>query len=268
MSDEINDNVPAEIPAEELVIKVGNEPEDDDKPEVVTMTPAEYAALKAQSDSAAAIAKGIEGLGAKLSTPQAPAPMPVNAPVQTPEEFFTEHADDLFDKEKGAKVLGEYVKRVGEREYGGMFSAVSSQLAATKKELLAAKDPQYKKYESEIEALVNAQPPAVRIQPDIYERAWREIRSKHQSEIEEEAITERVNAAVEAKLKELGIDAKGASTTRPAAYVNSEGRSSPTASGSTKRTVRLPDEATRQKLEREAKRRGLNIDDLLRTKGY
>jgi hypothetical protein len=192
----------------------------------------------------------------------------VNTPVQSPEEYFSEHSDDLFDKEKGAKVMAEYTRRVTEREFGPMFNAQAQALVSTKKELLSAKDANFNKYEAEIEALVKSQSQAVQLQPDIYERAWLTVRQKHQVEIEEESVNSKVNAAVEAKLKELGIDLnKKPENARPAAYVNSEGRSTPNvASG--KRTVRLPDEATKTKLENEAKRRGLDLNDLLRTKGY
>jgi hypothetical protein len=257
-----------EIEPEEFEIAVGPEP--DRKPEVVTLTPAEFAALKAQGDSAQAIQKGIEGLAGRMASPQPAAAPPVNTPVQSPEEFFAEHSDDLFDKEKGAKVLAEYNKKVIERDFGPMFSNISAQLAATKKELLLEKDPYFKKYEAEIEALVQAQPPNVRIQPNVYELAWRDIRAKHSKDIEDDSVNAQIDARVAERLKELGIDpAKPRQPEgRPAAYVNSEGRSAPSATPAGKRTVRLPDEATRIKLEKEALRRGLELSDLLKIKGY
>ena len=271
MSDEVESAIeePVDRPFEEEVdIQVGD-PEPEAKPEVVTLSPAEFAALKAQGDSAQAIAKGIEGLGNRLGQPQA-TPQPANTPVQSPEEYYAEHADDMFDKEKAPKIMATYNKMLMEREYGPMFNAQAAALVSTKKELLAARDPLFRKYEAEIEQLVKSQPLGAQLAPDIYDRAWANIRQKHQAEIEEESVNARVDAAVEAALKARGIDpAKPAESKRPEAYTNSASRSNGTApSSSTKRTVRLPDQATRVKLEKEAQRRGLELNDLLRIKGY
>jgi hypothetical protein len=263
----IDDNQDDAAAEPELDIAVGEAPLEA-KPDVVTLSPAEFAALKAQGDSAAAIAKGIESLGSRMGAPAQAAP-PANTPVQTPEEFFAEHSDDLFDKEKGAKLMAEYNKRLMEREYGPMFANVSSQLASTKRDLLAARDPLFKKYEAEIEALVKSQPQNVQVQPDVYDRAWLTIREKHRSEIEEETVNARVNEAVAKALKEAGIEPgkKGAGD-RPPAYENSASRSAGAAPAAGKRTVRLPNEETRKKLENEARRRGIDMADLLRSKGY
>jgi len=265
MANEV-ENEPEEEAQEEIEVVVGDVKEEAPATNV-TLTSEEFAALKASGDSAKALQLGLEGLSSKL-VPQAQAPA-VNAPTETPEEYYAAHADDLFDKDKGGKVLAEYSKRVMEREYGPMFSNVSAQLVATRKELLETRDPMYKKYSSEVEALVKSLPASAQLQPDIYERAWQNVRQKHQPEIEEESVNARVEAAVEKKLKELGIDSKATKgNERPPAYANSAARSGGSAPGSSKRTVRLPDEQTRVKLEREALRKGLDFNDLLRSKGY
>ena len=260
---------PEEGETGELEVVVGPEPEaKDEKPEVVTLTPDQFAELKAQSDSSKAIRDGIEGLAGRLVAPAAP--QPANAPTQSAEEFFAEHSDDMFDKEKGPAVLKKFVRMVGEQEYGPTLQAQALALQATKKELLEARDPHYKKFKAEVEALVASQPPAVRLQPNVYELAWNQVKQTHQSEINEEEISERVNKALDEKLKALGIDpSKGA--VRPAAHVNSAARSVPaqsSAGAGGKRTVRLPDAATEQKLRAEALRRGLDFEDLLRIRGY
>ena len=250
----------------ELEVVVGPEEKLDDKPEVVTMTPEEFAALRASSDSAKAVRDGIEGLASRLAPQQGP--MPVNTPQQTPEEFYAEHSDDLFDKVKGAKVLRQYTKLVSEQEYGPILQNLSTSLSNTRKELLEARDPQYKKYKTEVEQLVASQPPNVRANPDIFEQAWNVVRQRHQAEIEEETVNEKVSKALDAKLKELGIDPSKPAQ-RPAAHVNSEGRSIPQQSTSgTRARVRLPDEATRKSLEAEALRKGMELEDLLKIRGY
>ena len=48
-----------------------------------------------------------------------------------------------------------------------MFANVSATLSATKKELLAAKDPDFKKYQAEVEELVARQSANVRLLPDV-----------------------------------------------------------------------------------------------------
>jgi len=250
---------------EELEVAVG--PEEEKKPDVVTLTPEEFAALKAQSDSAKAIREGIEGLGSRLSQPTVVAP-PANVPTETPEEYFAKHADDIFDKEKGAAILAKYNEMVAEKKYGPLLQGLSSSLANTRKELLESRDPHFKRWKGEVEALVAQQPAEVRSQPDIYERAWASVRAKHSAEIETETVDAKVKEAVAAALKEHGIE-PGKPAGRPAAHVNSEGRSAPTVStGARKVTVRLPDAATRKALEAEAERKGLELSDLLRIKGY
>jgi len=264
MSDNIDEEINVEVDEPEIDIAVGPEPEA--KPEVVSLSPAEFAALKAQGDSAQAIQKGIAGLGDRLATPQYAPPTPANTPVQSAEEFLAEHSDDLFDKEKAPKLMAEFNKRFVEREYGPVLANMGAQLASAKRELLAARDPQFKKYEAEVDRLVKSQPLGVQAQPDIYERAWLTVKQAHQSEIEDDSI----NAKVDARLKELGIDPatmKPKVEPRPDAYTNSASRSVGSA-GSTKRTIRLPDEATKKKYEREAAKRGLDLADYLRTKGY
>jgi len=260
--DEPLDNEPLNATEPELEIQVGEVKPEENAPKVVTMTPEQFAELQAKGDSAQAVLKGIEGLGERLAVPQS---APINTPQQTPEEFFAEHADDLFDKEKGAKVLADYNRMITEREYGPILNSFSAQLVDAKKELLAAKDPMFKKYSSEVEALVKAQPKAVQMQADVLDRAWLTVREKHKSEILEEEVNKKVNELLDAKLKELGIKKNG--DERPAAYENSESGSGgmPQARRS---TVRLPDEATKRKLEDEANRLGLNFGDYLRVKGY
>lgn len=255
-----------ETPQTEIV--VGEEEKAaEEKPEVVTMSPSEFASLKAQSDSAKAIKEGIEGLSSKLSYPQAQQTPAANSPQETPEEFFAKNADDMFDKDKGGKLLREYNKRVAQQEYGPIISGLSSSLATTRKELLESRDANFRKYKTEVEALVASQPPDVRIQPDIYERAWATVKTKHQAEIDEDTVSRKVDEALAAKLKELGIDPTKPAA-RPPVHVNSEGRSTPASGAGAARKVRLPDQATKEKLEREALRRGMNMDDLLRVKGY
>jgi len=252
---------------DDVDIVVGPEP--DKKPDVVTLTPEQFAQLQSQSDTARAVKEGIEGLTSKLYTPQASAPAPVNAPTQTAEEYLAEHGDDLFDKEKAPKIMAEFNKKYAEREFIPVITNLSAQLAATKRELLENRDPMFKKYAPEIEALVRAQPANVQAQPDIYERAWQTVRERHRAEIEEETVNSKVAAAVEAKLKELGIDpTKPTAPARPAAYENSAARSAQSTPNAGKRTIRLPDEATLKKYEAEALRKGLDIKDLLATKGY
>ena len=255
--------------SDELEVAVG--PEEETKPDVVTLTPEEFNALKASSDSAKAVKEGIEGLASRLQTPttvvQAP---PANAPQQTAEEFFAEHSDDIFDKEKGAAVLKKFTKMASEQEYGPLLRGLSSGLAATKKELLETKDPYFKRYKGEVEALVAQQPADVQIAPDVYERAWAVVRARHQAEIDAENVKAQVDAAVEKKLKELGIDpSKPPSASRPAAHVTSEGRSTPTrtAEGARPR-ARVPDEKTLSELKELARRKGMDLNDLLKVRGY
>jgi hypothetical protein len=251
---------------EDLEIAVGPEPEK--KSDVVTLTPQEFEALKASGDSAKAVKDGIEGLASRLSVP-APAVAPANAPQETAEEFFEKNSDDIFDKEKGPKLLRKFTKLVSEQEYGGILRGLSTTLANTRKELLEAKDPHFKKYKAEVEALVAGQPQEVQLSPDVYERAWTVVRQRHQSEIEEETVNDKVSKLVDEKLKALGIDpSKVGAGLRPSAHVNSEGRSVPSMSSASKPRVRLPDEATRTALEKEAERKGMDLKDLLRTRGY
>lgn len=252
---------------EETQVLVGEEPPaEEPKPDIVTLTPQQFAELKAQSDSAKAIREGIEGLSSRLAVPQAP--LPANSPVQTAEEFLEENGEIMFDSKKGPPILKKFVKMVADQEYGPAMQAQALALQATKKELLEARDPNYKRYAKEVEALVASQPPVVRLQPNVYELAWNQIRQQHAEEISSEEVSKKVDEAVAKKLKELGIDPD--KPTRPPAHVNSAARSTPavTPTTETRKTVRLPDKATETRLREEAKRRGLDFETLLKAKGY
>ena len=257
-----------EANAEESALEVAVGPEEEAKPEVVTLTPEEFAALKASGDSAKAVRESIDSLSAKLGSVAPAAAAPLNAPQETPEEFYQKHADDLFDKEKGAAVLRKYTKMIGEQEFGGVITNLATSLQSTKKELLEAKDANYRKYKVEVETLVNQQPPNVRANPDIYEQAWNAVRQKHSAEIEAESVKAQVDKAVAEALKAAGIDPNKKADLRPAAHVNSERGSASPGSGSTRRVARFPDEATKQKLMAEATRKGMDFEDLARTRGF
>lgn len=254
--------------ADEGALEIAVGPEEETKAEVVTLTPEEFAALKASGDSAKAVRESIDSLSAKLGGAPPAAAAPMNAPQETPEEFYQKHADDLFDKDKGAAVLRKYTKMVGEQEFGGIITNLSTSLQATKKELLEAKDANYRKYKTEVEALIAQQPPNVRANPDIYEQAWNVVRQKHAPEIEAESVKAQVDKAVADALKAAGIDPSKKADLRPAAHVNSERGSAASGSGSTRRVARFPDEATKQKLMAEAVRKGMDFEDLARTRGY
>ena len=177
----------------ELEVAVGPEPEA--KAEVVTLTPEQFAELKASGDSAKAVKEGIEGLASKLAAPQAAPAAPINAPQKTFEEIFEEVSDDLYDKTKGAGAFRKLAKMVGEQEYGPVVTGLSTELAATKKKLLLNEDPYFKKYLSEVDSLIAQQQPAVRNQANIYDLAWAEVRKRHASEIEDDTVTKKVDAA-------------------------------------------------------------------------
>ena len=232
----------------------------EEKPAVSTISPEELAALRAQADTAKALREVVEGLASRLAQPAAP---PVNTPVESPEEFFEKHADEIFDPQKGAKVLRKYTEMVGEQKYGKVFQGLSTELANTRKELLESRDPYFKRWKGEVEALVAQQPAEVRSQPNIWELAWQSVRQKHSSEIEAETIKEKVDAAVAEALKAHGIEAGK----RPPVAANGEARSAPQGQAQT-RKVRLPDAATEARLRAEATRKGMDFNDLLIAKGY
>jgi hypothetical protein len=254
---------------EEVEVIVGDASEEKPatSPDVVVLKPEEFEKLRSQGDATAALARSFEGLADRLAGATAPPP-PANAPEQTIEEFYAEHSDDLFDREKGAKAFAEATRRVVRKEYEPLLSSMGSQLALTRKELLESRDPYFKKYASEVEQLVSAQPAAVRIQPNIYEQAWDVVRKKHQAEIDAESVKTQVDEAVAAKLKELGIE-PGKPAARPAAYENSSmGSRGGSPASPARRPIRLPDEATKQRLMAEAERKGLDFETYLTIKGY
>ena len=251
---------------DEVQVDVG--PVEETPAEVVTLTPEEFAALKASGDSARAVSAGLEGLASKLQ-PAAVPPPAVNAPTQTAEEFYTEHADEMFDPAKGAALMKKFMKMASEQEYGPVLQAQALALANMRRERLEERDPHYKKFKSEVEALVAQQPANVRSQPNVYELAWDVVRKNHQTEIEDERVKAAVETAVTEALKAHGIDPTKPAG-RPAAHVNSAGRSTPqvSSSGSSAPRVRFPDRATETRLRAEANRKGIEWNQFLRTRGY
>ena len=82
-----------EAETEDTSLEVNVGPEEEKKAEVVTLTPEEFAALKAQADATKAMKEGIEGLSSKLIQPAAVAQQPANSPRQTAAEYYAEHSD-------------------------------------------------------------------------------------------------------------------------------------------------------------------------------
>ena len=258
--------------APEIVVGGHEEAEEVDT-SVVTVKLDELNSLKAQAETARAVKEGIEGLASRIGAqPQA---QPVNTPKKSAEEFYAEHAEEMYDPTKGAKLMRQYNKMVAEEEVGPIVSSLSTELAKTKRELLETRDPLFKKYAAEVDALVNSQPSNVRMQSNIYELAWGQVRQTHEADIRGELVKSEVKEQVQAALKELGLEIdektgkpKSQAQAKPPAYASGAGGRAPSqpVAGTRPRAV-IKDAETEAKLRSEAKRRGMDFNDLLRAKG-
>jgi hypothetical protein len=262
MSDNVDDDLELEVEVDtegderdELEIAVGDEPQEP-APKVDMLEPGELAALRAQADSARAIKEGIEGLASRL----APQAQPANSPVQSPEEFMAEHMDDIFDKEKGPKLLAQYQKMVTDREYGPLIQSLSARVGTLTESVIEAQDPIYKDYRDEVRALVKSQPAGVQAMPDVFERAWLTIREKHRDEIEDKRIEAKVAERIKAR------DEASASV-KPPVRINSDARASGGGGSSQRSVYRFKTEADKRDAEHQAELRGLTLSDYLKGKG-
>ena len=250
----------------EVVVGAETEPKDkEEKPEVVTLTPEQFEELKARGDSSKALSESIAALGTSLNRPVVVQAQPANAPQETPEEFYEKNADRMFDPKEGAQLMAKYTKMVAERDYGPMLRGQAVALAQSNWKLLKNEDAHAKKYSKEVEDLVAQQNEATKLMPNVFELAWAEVRKRHATEIETESINAKVDEAVAAKLKELGLDKK--EPAKPVARTTGAS-SSATGAGERKRVVRRPDRAALEKVKAYMRRKGVDREWALRHFGY
>jgi hypothetical protein len=186
---------------EVIVLRPGEEapkePEDDNR---VSMTKEEFEELRKKTDIASRIPELIQQFGN--------ASRPVNIPPQqkheSEEEFATRLETELFKPGNAARVIREAVDRISKPQVAALASVVTQQ-ARKLLEVDPEKGSTFKRFQKDIDAVVANLPPETRSNPAVYEWAYNQVVQKNSPSLEEE----RINAAVEKRLAEMGISTDG-----------------------------------------------------------
>jgi hypothetical protein len=207
------------------------EPEKKEDDGSVTLSAEQYAEMMKGKDSTAALTEGLGRLAEGLQRPQ----QPINVMPQMP-QFNPDEIEELAFKPKG---FTEAVGRVVNQIMGQSQGPLAMGLVQQNKKLLKL-DPNtsenFNLYEKEIEARVQSLPPQLRFQPDIYERAYRDVVFEKQEEITNRKAEKIAKEAVKKALEAAGItmneegEAQPKKKSAPALY--QEGSTRPVAAAS------------------------------------
>lgn len=251
-----------------IALKPGEEPvkeEADEQEEKITLSKEEYEALRKGTDSTGALLEGFKGLQEALKAPS----QPVNVQQQvgeSDEDFEKRLEKELFSEGKTGKAVKEAIQRYG----GGQVSQLMGIISQQNRQIIEMhpeKSKVFNRYKGEIEGLVKGLPQDQQFHPQVWDYALEQIKAKHRDELDKESIDSQVAAAVEAKLKELGIESSsvkpgGVKEQSRGSFVES-GRGSSVGTGAVqKRKVY----ATAAEIE-EAQKSGVSIEHYLRKIG-
>jgi len=238
-----------EIPKEEE-----KEKEDDGS---VRLSAEQYAEMMKGKDSTAALTEGLRGLAEGLQRPQ----QPINVMPQMP-QFNPDEIEELAFKPKGfTEAVGRVVNQIMGQTQGPLAMGITQQ----NKKLLKL-DPNtsenFNLYEKEIEARVQGLPPQLRFQPDIYERAYRDVVYEKQEEITNRKAEKIAKEAVKKALEAAGISVDESGEVQqkkksgPAVF--QEGQTRPIAGASVRQKQKI---YITQEDKRDMYERGMDPDD-------
>jgi hypothetical protein len=244
------------------------------QPAGVTLTAAEYEALKREGAQAGAIQAGLEGLASRMQ------PVVVNQPAavavqETEEERDAKIEEELFARGKGPRAI----RTLAREEARKMVAPALAELLRDSQEqfdvLLEAhpeKGPQLKKYDAEVKEELAKLTPAQRMLPTSKIKALDRVLQRHGPELE----ADRISRAVDARLKEMGIEVKdgkpvvaGANGKPPAVGATEAGGqsgASVSSGGGGKKKVVTVTREERARWSAEAERRQIDPDEYMQTK--
>lgn len=214
--DELNFEEPVVEETEVVQLQEGQEvpieepgKKEEPKPTGVTLTQEQYDELLKGKDSTEALSKGLEGLVETLKVPQQP------ANVQPQQGFDDKELEELAFKPGGFK---EAVQKVAAQMLGQTQGPLAVGLVQQNRKLLKV-DPKtselFNKYEGEIEKKVQSLPVNIRMMPDVYEQAYRQVVFEKQDEIINDKAQKIADAAVKQALEKAGIKTEGGEETTP-----------------------------------------------------
>jgi len=151
--------------------------------------------------------EGFKGLQEALKGPA----QTVNVQQQvgeTDDEFEKRLEKELFSEGKTGKAVKEAIQRYG----GGQVSQLMGIISQQNRQIIEMhpeKSTVFNRYKGEIETFVKDLPQDQQFHPQVWDYALEQIKNKHKEDLDKESVDAKVSAAVEARLKELGIDVNG-----------------------------------------------------------
>lgn len=159
--------------------------------------------MDGRTSEARAIKEGILDLKNVILQNRGDAP---RQPGESEKEFQTRFNEKVFEGEDTYGLMNEMYNR----KAGPAFRAILERELKMQRKLLAL-DPKrgetYSRFKKEIDAKVDALTDQEKFKDDeVYERAHDEVVFSHRDELQAESVEDLVNQAVNARLRELGID--------------------------------------------------------------
>lgn len=165
------------------------------KEEKISLTAAEYEALKKGQDSTAALSGSFKELAESLK------PRPVAAQYPTEPQLSSEQLEQMmFTPGKAGEAIGLVTQRAINQANAQTIPILQQQ---NKKilQLDSATGALYTRFSGDIENLVNSLPPNLRMLPNVYELAYEQVIKTKQEVI----LEEKAQARAEEILKERGL---------------------------------------------------------------
>lgn len=218
----------------------------------VQLTPEQLEALVSKAGGGQVALEGLERLAQSVRTPVQQVQAQVQAPL----------VGEAFEKELFTPGNTEAaLKRFLQEQLAPVQAQQNQVLIAQNRELLRLRPdtaPYFKKYEREIETMVQNAPAHVRSQPNVYELAYQAMMQNKQNEIVEDRAREMAEKLVAEALEKAGV--KGAPK-GPALQMEAQGGA--VGKPKTKQTVYITKADVKDMVER-----GLNPNDPEQTKFY
>lgn len=234
---------------EYIVVDPKEEEEEEVKDEsTVSVEREKYDELLKQGNSADVLNQGLQNLAETLkeqgkSVEKVPEQQ---QPGESDEAFRERISKDLFEDGKTYSALTE----VMQKEFGPVFNQLASGTVKLQKKVLR-NDPEtgeyFKKYEKDIDEFVNGLPMGQRLNPEVYEYAYKQVMQQKQPEVLEYEVEKRADTIFQKKLQEYGLKLDGKNIVKDDGQVAVYGETGSVGpSGRPKRQVKVnPEEARR-----------------------
>ncbi len=214
----------------------------------VPVSKEKYEEMVKQGNSADVLNQGLQNLAETLKgRGESSAAVPdQQRPGESDADFRERISKDLFEDGKTYGALTE----VMQKEFGPVFNQLAAGTVKLQKKVLR-NDPEtgeyFKRYEKDIDKFVEGLPAGQRMNPEVYEYAYKQVLQQKQPEVLEYEVEKRADKIFEEKLQQYGLKVEGGNIVRNDGQVAVYGETGGIGpSGRPKKQVKVdPEEARR-----------------------